>query len=69
MTLEQLKKQKLKEYEKWFGHGKKGHLHGLLAEDYFKEVKVYLAEALEEAYRAGFITRDVEKYMEKHGKQ
>lgn len=35
-----------KEFDKWFGHGKKGHLHGLLSEDYYKEVKKYFAEFL-----------------------
>ena len=34
------------EFDKWFGHGKAGHLHCLLAEGYYKEVKAYIGKLL-----------------------
>lgn len=38
--------EKVKEFDKWFGHGKKGHLHCLLSESYYKEVKEFLVSSL-----------------------
>lgn len=36
----------IQQFRKWFGHGKPGHLHGLLAEDYFKEIETWINETI-----------------------
>ena len=41
------------EFDKWFGHGKAGHLHCLLAEGYYKEVKDWFRKSLTTSFASG----------------